>query len=109
MKAKAKAKNIKCLDDFLKSYQKQKQAQEALDYAKLKVVNYLQDNELKNISYKSKLFSLCEKNTFEYSQLVKEMSEAAYNQKKIEELSGDAKLKSTTNYIRLSEAKEESK
>ena len=103
------AKNIKTLDDYLKAYDKQKQAQAILDQAKENAIAYMKKSALEKIEYKNKLFSLCEKKTFSYSQLAVEMSEAYTTQKRIEEITGEAKLKSTTNYIRLADKKEETK
>ena len=105
-------KNIKILDDYLKAYEKQKQAQAILDQAKENAIAYMEESALDKIEYKNKLFSLCENKTFSYSQLALEMSEAYTTQKRIEELTGEAKLESTTNYIRLtdkSNKKEETK
>ena len=97
------AKNIKTLDDYLKAYDKQKQAQAILDQAKENAIAYMEKSALEKIEYKNKLFSLCEKRIFSYSQLAVEMSEAYTTQKRIEELTGEAKLKLTTNYIRLAD------
>ena len=111
---KPKAKKIKVLDDFLKAYQKQKEAQAILDSTKENLLKHLKDNDLNSTIYKHKQFTLCEKKTFDYSRKVKDMSNDTAKQKKIEELSGDAKVKSistkgtqTCEYIRLSDVKME--
>ncbi len=103
-----KTTNIKILDDYIKCYQKEKEVKAKLENAKLKVIEHLKSNDLENTKYKGKLISLCEKKTYTYTQVAIEMAEAASKQKKIEELSGDAKLKNTTEYIRLSDVKVES-
>ncbi len=105
----AKIKNVKCLDDYIKAYNKRKEADEFLEYAKIKVIEHLKDCEQINKTYKGKLFSLCEKKTFEYSPLAIEMAEAAAKQREIDKLTDAATLINTTEYIRLSEAKNDDK
>jgi len=100
-------KNIKALDDFIKAYKKQKEVQAVLNEKKEKLLEHLKDNDLNSTTYKNKLFTLCEKKTFEYSRKAKDMANDTAKQKKIEELSGEAKVKSISEYIRLSESKME--
>ena len=93
------SKNIKALDNFIKAYDKQKQAQENFEATKSDAIEYLKNNHGK-IIYKGRTLTLCEKRSYEYSELVIQMAEATLKQRKVEELTGDAKLKSTSNYIR---------
>ena len=104
---KSNAKKIKVLDDFIKAYDKQKEAQAILDSTKENLLKHFKDNDLISTTYKHKLFTLCEKKTFDYSRKVKDMSNDTAKQKKIEELSGDAKVKNISEYIRLSNVKME--
>ncbi len=103
--ATKKSSKIKELDDFYKAYDNVKKAEATLNENKKAIIKYLQDNELKKHTYKGRQVSLCEKKSFTYTDKVEKMSEALSKQKELEELSGDATIKSTTDYIRLSEVK----
>ncbi len=95
-------KNIKVLNNYIKAYEKQKKAQEELEKEKELAIKYLKENESENkLNYKGYNITLCEKKTYNYSTLAKEMNEAYLKQKKLEEISGEATIKNISNYIRL--------
>ncbi len=104
---KSDPENIAQLEAYIKAYNKQKQAQAQLDKAKKAALSYLKNNisENEKIKYKECHLTLCNKKTYTYSPLATQMSEALSKQKKIEQLSGEAKLKISTDYIRLEIAK----
>lgn len=106
-KSKTTSSIIKELEAFIKAYDKQKQAQAELDSAKLIAIEYLQSHvdSSNKIKYKDHYLSLCERNTYNYSELVDEMLEAMKKQKKLEELNGEATIKTSTEYILLNKIK----
>ncbi len=102
-KQTTRASIIKELEAFVKAYYKQKQAQEELDRAKKVALRYLKSkiNKYDKLKYKTCYLTLCDRNTYSYSEIVDKMTEATKKQKKIEELNGEATLKTSTDYIRL--------
>lgn len=103
----ASSSTIKELEAFIKAYNKQKEAQAELDNAKTIALEYLQNHISKydRLKYKTYEFSLCERKTYNYSQLAIEMGEAYDKQKKLEQISGEATIKTATDYIRLNKIK----
>ncbi len=79
------SKNIKALDNFIKAYDKQKQAQENFEATKSDAIEYLKNNHGK-IIYKGSTLTLCEKRSYEYSDLVIQMAEAQLNKEKLRSL-----------------------
>ncbi len=94
-------KNIKILNDYIKAYNKAKEAKKLLSENKMKIIKYLEENSSSKLKYKDKTFTICEKKNFLYSDLVIEMQEAVSKQKKIEEMTEEAKVKSISKYIRM--------
>ncbi len=102
-----KSKTISELERFIKAYDKQKKAQAELDESKAAALEYLKNNFNKydKLKYKKCYLMICDRKTYNYSQLAVEMGEAFSKQKKLEELSGEATIKNITDYIRVDKEK----
>ena len=95
-----KKNSVAILNEYIKAYEKKMKADEQLNEVKKDVVKYVLENGNK-LEYKKYKMTVQYSTTYNYSSLASEIKEALAKQKKIEELNGDAIIKTITPYIKL--------
>lgn len=100
-----KKSSVLVLNKYIKAYEKKVKIDDTLNAIKEEALSYLLENETK-LSYKKYKVAIQYSTTYDYTHLANEMKEALVRQKKIEELNGDAVVRTSTPYIKLTKNKD---
>lgn len=100
-----KKSSVSVLNQYIKAYEKRMKADSALNNIKKEVIKYVLENGNK-LTYKKYKVAIQYSTTYDYSPLANEMKESLVRQKKIEELSREAIVRTSTPYIKLTKDKE---